>query len=124
MEIEFIGFTFSLINKTNENITFKSFDSEDKYKKDYNVNIKEIKPDDEFIIKFKVRIGKEIEGEIFFDKTSFSIENYIQSNLEKSEFKLYEYEKKYYTTVNYIMKYQPMSSLLQVSKISFNLFKR
>jgi hypothetical protein len=79
MEIEFIEFTFSLINKTNENITFKSFSSEDKYNEDYDVNINEIKPNDEFIMKFKVKINKEIEGEIFFDKTSFTIKNYVQS---------------------------------------------
>lgn len=123
MENEFIEFTFRLINNTNDIINYKNFESEEKYIKDYFVNIREIRPLDEFIIKFKIRTNKELTGEIIFDKTSFIIKNYLQSNSNKSEFKLYEYESKYFSKINSIMKYQPMANLLQYSKISFDLIE-
>jgi hypothetical protein len=124
MELEFINFIFELENNTDKIIKFKTFESEDKCKVDYLANIKDIRPGEKFVIKFNIRTNKELEGEIIFDKTSFIIKNYLQSNSKKSQFALYEYESKYNIEFNYIMKYQPKPSLLQFSKISINLFDK
>jgi hypothetical protein len=123
MEVNFINFVFSFTNKTKDILIFSNFGT-DGHKVDYEINKNEIKKDEEFVIKFKIRTNKELIGELFFNKTSFLINNYLQSNSLKSDFGLYEYESKYILMENNRRKYQPISLLLQVSEVNFTLIDK
>ena len=117
---ENITFKITLVNKTDEIFYFN------KVIPGYHISINklELHPNDSQEITFHIPFDITLQAEIFLDKTSILIMNFLQIYTGSSTFAISLNDPSYKSTVTFRKRYQPQPKLLQISEVILEIMNK
>jgi len=117
---ENINFKITLVNKTDDTFYFNRIIPG----LHFSINKLELIPKDSLDIIFNIPTDMTLQAEIFLDKTSILIMNFLQIYQGSSTFAIPLNDPNYRSQIQFRKRYQPQPKLLQISEVILEILNK